>query len=190
MTLTHAPITYRACVVCVGIMALTQEDIEQASDLLITNERRLRIRDKQIARAGDNAAPEIVLEAEDIRRKILILKAVLEPEIPDEVSGLLKRRLEDDYFIFQQTLGAKQDVALLRDDVAMVKQAQSLAATGRMQTDDRIGRIEDLVTTSESARKSGAKWYRLTLFATAVIGSSALTIAIAIAVYLVRRGGL
>jgi len=161
-------------------MALSQEEIDHASDLLITNERRLRIRDKQITRSGDNVAPEIVLEAEDLRRRILVLKAVLEPEIPDEVSGLLKRRLEDDYFIFQQTLGAKQDVALLRDDVAVVKQAQSMAATDRMQANDRLERIEVQVSSSEKKRAGGALINRAAL----------LIIAIAVLVLVLRASGM
>ena len=103
-------------------MALSEEDRLQATELLSINERRLRIRDKQIARYGDAAAPDhLILDAEDIRKQILALKAILEPELPDEISGLVKRRLEDDYFIFQQTLGAKQDVAILREEVASVK---------------------------------------------------------------------
>lgn len=169
-------------------MALSQEDLEQASDLLITNERRLRIRDKQIARYGDNVAPEIVLEAEDLRRKILVLKAVLEPEIPDEVSGLLRRRLEDDYFIFQQTLGAKQDVALLRDDVLIVKQSQSLAAMDRMQTNDRLARIEEQVSISEQKRAAGSSFYRIALIVVAAIG--VLALALSLATYALTRGAL
>lgn len=167
-------------------MALSQEDIDQASDLLITSERRLRIRDKQITRYGDNVAPEIVLEAEDLRRKIIVLKAVLEPEIPDELSGLVRRRLEDDYFIFQQTLGAKRDVALLREDVAIVKQSQSLAAIDRMQTNERLERIEAQVGASESKRAAGSRLYRSSLLVVATIGLIALAIGLA----LVLRGAL
>ena len=144
-------------------MALSQEDIDQARALLTENERRLRIRDRQIERGGDTVDPALVLDAQDIRRKIVALKAVLEPELPDEISGLVRRRADDDYFIYQQVLGAKQEVAMIREDVQAVKQAQSLAAEGRMQTDDRIGRIEVLVNVSEQARKHGAIWYRRAL---------------------------
>ena len=141
-------------------MALSQEDIDQARALLVENERRLRVRDRQIARGGDTVDPALILDAQDIRKKIVALKAVLEPELPDEISGLVRRRADDDYFLFQQVLGANQNVALLREDVAAVKQSQALAAQGRMQTDDRIGRIEVLVNVSEQARKTGAVWYR------------------------------
>lgn len=161
-----------------GVMALTQEDIDHATDMLAQNERRLRVRDKQIVRHGDNVAPEIVLEAEDLRRKIIVLKAVLEPEIPDELSGLVKRRLEDDYFIFQQTLGAKQDVAILRDDVVLIKQAQSLAATDRMQTNDRLERIEVQVGDSELKRAAGSTLYRVALIIVAVAAIAAFLLAL------------
>ena len=144
-------------------MALNEEEYNQAAELLVINERKLRIRDRQIERYGDNAPPEIILDAEDIRRRILALKAILEPELPDEISGLIKRRLEDDYFIFQQTLGAKQDVALLREDVAAMKQSQSLAATWRMQTDDWKERIEARLDVSEEKRAATAPFYRRAL---------------------------
>lgn len=169
-------------------MALSAEDRDQATDLLLTNERRLRIREKQIARAGDNAAPEAVLEAEDIRRKIVALKAVLEPELSEEISGLVKRRLDDDYFIFQQTLGAKQDVALLREDVVMIKQAQSLAATDRMQANDRLGRIEAQAIDSERKRAGGARFYRIGLLIALLIAVAALTLAVV--TYLATKGAL
>lgn len=135
------------------MMALNDEEKRQAEDLLSINERRLRVRDRQIERYGDNAAPEIILDAEELRRKIMALKAVLEPELPDEISGLVKRRLEDDYFIFQQTLGAKQDVAVLRDDVAQLKTQSALASTARMMIDERLGRIEDRQAESEAKRR-------------------------------------
>ena len=172
-------------------MALSQEDVDHATDLLTASERRLRVRDKQIVRYGDNVAPEIVLEAEDLRRKIIVLKAVLEPEIPDELSGLVKRRLEDDYFIFQQTLGAKQDVALLREDVTIVKQSQSLAAMDRMQTNDRLGRIEVQVGDSEQKRAQGSTFYRVAIIIVAVASILALLVAVvAIVTATLMRGGL
>lgn len=163
-------------------MALNDEEITQARALLTENQRRLRIRERQIERYGDNADPAIVLDAEDIRRKILALNAILEPELPDEISGLVKRRLEDDYFIFQQTLGAKQDVALLREDVAMVKHAQALGATWRMQTDDRLGRIEVQVGDSELKRAGGAIWYRAGLLIAILAGLMALALVVALIV--------
>jgi hypothetical protein len=149
-------------------MALSEDERQQAQALLTENERRLRIRDRQIERYGDNAAPEIILDAQDIRRKIVALKAVLEPELPDEISGLVKRRADDDYFIYQQVLGAKQEVAMMREDMTMVKQAQSLAATWRMQTDDRLGRIETQVVDSEAKRASSAPMLRRVLIGVAV----------------------
>lgn len=166
-------------------MALSQEELDQAHALLVENERRLRIRDRQIERYGDNVAPEIVLDAEDIRKKILALKAILEPELPDEISGLVKRRLEDDYFIFQQTLGAKQDVALLREDVAAVKQAQSLAATDRMQTKEVIDSLAVQVVATEQARTYGAKWYRRALLV--ALGVAALALIVSCAAFAVVR---
>jgi len=157
-------------------MALSEEELEHAQALLTENERRLRIRDRQIERYGDNVAPEIILDAQDIRRKIVALKAVLEPELPDEISGLVKRRAEDDYFIYQQVLGAKQEVAMLREDVIGVKQAQSLAATSRMQQDDRLGRIEVQVVDSEAKRAASAPRLRQVLMVVAGIALLALLI--------------
>lgn len=162
-------------------MALNSEELDQARALLIENERRLRIRDRQIERYGDNVAPDIVLDAEDIRKKIVALKAVLEPELSDEISGLVKRRLEDDYFIFQQTLGAKQDVALLREDVAAVKTAQGLAATWRMQTDEWKAGVDMQLQTSESKRSHGAAFYRAGLLIAITAGALALALAVALA---------
>jgi tetrahydromethanopterin S-methyltransferase subunit G len=166
-------------------MSLSEDDKTQAAALLVENERRLRIRDRQIARYGDNAAPEIILDAQDIRRKIVALKAVLEPELPDEISGLVKRRADDDYFIYQQVLGAKQEVAMLREDVAIVKQAQHLAATWRMQADERLERIEVRVDTSERKRASGALIYRIGLGIAICIGLIALALTLALIVRVV-----
>jgi hypothetical protein len=159
-------------------MALSEEDRLQAESLLSINERKLRIRDKQIERYGASDVPDhIVLDAEDIRRKIVALRAVLEPELPDEISGLVKRRITDDYFIFQQTLGAKQDVAILREDVAFVKQLQNLAATWRMQTDGRLDRIEVQIEASEVARSKGAPFLRRVTIGIAAVSVLALLIA-------------
>lgn len=158
-------------------MAISEEDRAQAEQLLSINERKLRVRDQQIERYGPNDVPDhIVLDAEDIRRKIVALKAVLEPELPDEISGLVKRRLDDDYFVFQQVLGAKQDVAILREDVSVVKGLQSLAATWRMATDGRLDHIEAQVTTSEQARASGAPFIRRVLIGVAIVASLGLLV--------------
>lgn len=160
-------------------MALSQEELAQAAELLQTHERRLRVRDRQIARYGEaDAPPEIMLEAEDLRREIAALKAVLTPELPPTISGLVKRRLEDDYFIFQQTLEAKQDVAILREDVAAIKTAQSLATTWRMVTDDWKERIESTVKTSEFKRAAGAHYYRIGLTIAIVLALVALALAL------------
>lgn len=163
-------------------MALSEDDRKHASDMLAISENTLRIRETQIEKFGDDTAPYIVLDAENLRRKIVALKAILEPELPDEISGLVKRRLEDDYFIFQQTLGAKQDVAILREDVAIVKQSQSLAATWRMQTDDRLGRIEGQVGESERKRAAGALLYRAGLLIAILAGLLAFVLGIALAI--------
>lgn len=162
-------------------MALSEDEVAHAQALLTDNQRRLRIRERQIERAGDSVDPSVLLDAEDIRKKIVALTAILEPELPDEISGLVKRRLEDDYFIFQQTLGAKQDVALLREDLAAVKQSQGLAATWRMQTDDRLGRIEGQVGDSEKKRAAGAWLYRAGLLIALLAGLLAFAIGIALA---------
>lgn len=167
-------------------MALSEEDRNQAALLLTENERRLRIRDRQIERAGDGADPAIILDAQDIRRKIVALKAVLEPELPDEISGLVRRRADDDYFIYQQVLGAKQEVAMMREDLSAVKQSQSLAATWRMQTDDRLGRIEGTVGHSEEARRVGAKWYRRAI--TVALGMALLALIVGCAALAALRG--
>lgn len=170
-------------------MALSQDEIIQATELLSINERRLRVRDRQIERLGDNAPPEVVLEAEDLRVKISALKAVLTPELPDEISGLVKRRLEDDYFIFQTTLAAKQDVAVLREDVAKIKVEQGLASTWRMQTGDRLLGIEQQVTSSEQNRVNGSLFYRRGLMIALIIGALALALGVALA-FRVTAGGI
>ena len=163
-------------------MALSAEELEHARTLLQTNERVLRIREHQIAKHGDETPAHIILDAEDIRKKILALKAILEPELPDEISGLVKRRLEDDYFIFQQTLSAKQDVALLREDVIVIKQSQSLAAIWRMQTDDWKTSVNTQLSASERKRASGAMVYRalLLILALGVLLNLALIVALAL----------
>ena len=161
-------------------MALSSEDIDQARALLVENERRLRIRERQIERGGDTTAPDIILDAQDIRRKIVALKAVLEPELPDEISGLVRRRADDDYFIYQQVLGAKQEVAMMREDMQAVKIAQGLAATWRMTTDERLGRIEVQVRASEQKRADGSWVYRVGLLVALVAGALALALVLAL----------
>lgn len=160
-------------------MALSNQDRDQAQALLTENERRLRIRERQIERHGDNTAPEIILDAEDIRRKIVALKAVLEPELPDEISGLVKRRAEDDYFLFTQVLGANQNVAILREEVASIKQVQALASEGRMRTEDKIDRLAVQVAESEQARKATAPWYRRALVVALTVSALALIVSCA-----------
>ena len=157
-------------------MALSPEEIEQAHILLVTYQRRLRVRDKQIARYGDNVDPEIVLDAEDLRRLIRATKAVLTPDLPDELSGLVRRRLEDDYFIFQATLEAKEDVAILREDVAAMKTQQSLAATWRMQADEKFDNLFVVAQSSEQARASGAPLLRRVMVAALFIGICGLVV--------------
>lgn len=126
-------------------MALSEEEIAHAHDLLEVNEQTLRIRELQIERQGDDTPPYVVLDAEALRKKIRALKLVLEPELPDEISGLIKRRAEDDYFLFQTTLNALQDVAVMREEVTAVKQSQGAALEWRTQTTEKIDSIAEQV---------------------------------------------
>jgi hypothetical protein len=131
-------------------MALSDEEIAHAHNLLAINEQTLRIRELQIERQGDDTPPYVVLDAETIRKKIRALKLVLEPELPDEISGLIKRRAEDDYFLFQTTLNALQDVAMMRDEVTAVKQSQAVALEWRTQTTEKIDSIAEQVVRIEA----------------------------------------
>lgn len=167
-------------------MALSPEDREQAEKLLEINERRLRVRDRQIEHYGDNVAPEVVIDAEDIRRKIVALKAVLEPELPDEISGLVKRRAEDDYFLFQQVLGANLNVAKLREDVAVLKTNNGLAATWRMQADEKFDSLFSIAKQSEDARASGAPLIRGAMLGAFMIAALALVVGCAALVMVMR----
>jgi hypothetical protein len=153
-------------------MAITEDDRQQAERLLYEVERRLKVRDYQITKHGDSADPAWIIDAEDLRRKRAALHAVLTPELPDEISGLVKRRLEDDYFIFQQQLETNRRVATLEEDVRAVKETQYAASVWRLATGARIEAIEETTARSERKRSRLQPIY-LVLFiilVTAVVG--------------------
>lgn len=144
-------------------MALTEEEIEQTRVLKDTYERRLGVRERQKARLGENAPPEIDLDIEDLRKKIKVATAILEPDPEDELSGLVKRRLEDDYFIFKAVVNAKEDVALLREDVIAIKEQQTAAQMWRLSVQDAIQSIPGLAAdvAKETTGRVFGQWRNL-----------------------------
>jgi len=91
-------------------MALNDEDRVQAEKLLKAYRQRLRYREEQIARLGDTADPAIPIDRDDLEREIGLLEAVLKPDSSPAVAGLIKRRLEDDVFLFQQSVEQNQRI--------------------------------------------------------------------------------
>jgi hypothetical protein len=85
-------------------VALAEEDRIQAEKLLKAYRQRLRYREEQIAQLGSTADPSIPIDRDFLEREIGMLEAVLKPDTSPAVAGLIKRRLEDDVFLFQQSV--------------------------------------------------------------------------------------
>lgn len=138
-------------------MAISEDERQQAEQLLYEVNRRLKIRNYQITKHGDSADPAWIIDAEDLRRKRAALEAVLTPELPDEISGLVKRRLEDDYFVFQQQIETNQRVAVVEGEIKAIKEQQYAASIERLATNTTVQRIEQRQDATERKRRFWSK---------------------------------
>src|SRR6266508_2197217 len=121
-------------------MAISDEDRQEAERKLYEYGRRLRIREGQKIRLGDAADPSVDLELEDLRRNTAALRAILKPELAPEVTGLVKRRLDDDYFIFQQLIEHGERLTLVEQQTAKNAQAHHAAQLDRLEVKETLAK--------------------------------------------------
>ena len=107
--------------------------------LLFEYRRRLRFRQQQRVRLGDTADPAIEADIEDTRRQIAALEPLTEPSLAPEVREVIKRRADDDLFIYTVVTGWGERltklegiVGILRADVGSVQAAQQQGKTERI----------------------------------------------------------
>jgi hypothetical protein len=121
----------------------TPEDRQHAEKMLYEYQRRLRIRERQKARQGDNVDPAIENEVEDLRLNIAMLEPVLEPEPAPEVTEIIRRHLADDYlFVFRQVVKVGERLTKVDDRLTKVEQSQTAAQTWRLDVSDRLAETE------------------------------------------------
>ena len=119
-------------------MALNDEDRIQAEKLLKAYRQRLRYREEQIARMGDTADPSIPIDRDYLEREIGMLEAVLTPDTSPAVAGLIKRRLEDDVYLFQQSVEQNARITKVESRIDKVATEQYNASLWRLDVQAQL----------------------------------------------------
>lgn len=152
-------------------MALELEDRDQAETLRATYERRLRIRERQLARKGDDAEPFIELDIEELRTNIAALNEMLSPQPADEVQRLLGKHLQDNQqFLFVQAVKTNQRVATLEEKVGIIGAAQHAAGDWRLDVGPIIEALNARAKREDlDAPKGRRRTFRFLVFISVVL---------------------
>jgi hypothetical protein len=165
----------------------TLEERAHARELLTTYQRRLRIREKQLTRAGDSVDPAIVLEIEELRVNITALEPLLQPEPSQEVKEVIRQHVDDVVFLFVQVAKfgerlthVEEQAQTASEQATAAAQAQAAAQLWRL---DVTAAIEAL-NTDQKQRKPGQRrnlWLQLlsiALLGVVVVGVIVLVVLI------------
>lgn len=152
-------------------MALELEDRDQAESLRATYERRLRIRERQLARKGDDAEPYIEMDIEQLRTNIAALNEMLAPPPSDEVARLADKHLQgNQQFLFVQAVKTNQRVATLEGQVARIDTAQHEAGKWRLDVGPIIAMLHARAIQEDlDAPKGRRRTFRFLVFISVVL---------------------
>lgn len=88
---THAPMSYRACVVCVGA-TLVDEETRHYADIIRAKQDRLNILDVQAARYGIDVPPHIAMERVSLEAELRAVETTLDSPIRADLGDELGPR--------------------------------------------------------------------------------------------------
>lgn len=165
----------------------TLEERAHAHELLTTYQRRLRIREKQLTRAGDTVDPAIVLDIEELRVNITALEPLVQVEPSQEVKEVILQRADNVVFLFVQL--AKFGERLTNVEQQAQNASEQATAAAQQQAAAQLWRL-DIATdvaalkTDQEQRKPGQRrnfWLQLLsigLLAIVVVGVIVLVVLI------------
>lgn len=165
----------------------TLEERAHARELLTTYQRRLRIREKQLTRAGDSVDPAIVLDIEELRVNITALEPLVQPEPSQEVKEVIRQHVDDAVFLFVQLAKfgerlthVEEQAQTASEQATAAAQAQAAAQTWRLNI---AADVETLKVDQEQRQPGQRRNFRLqllsiVLLAIVVIGVIVLVIVV------------
>lgn len=138
----------------------TLEERAHARELLTTYQRRLRVREKQLSRAGDSVDPAIVLDIEELRVNITALEPLVQPEPSQEVKEVIRQHVDDAVFLFVQLAKFGERLTHVEEQ-AQTASEQATAAAQQQQSAQlwRLGIAADVeaLKTDREERKPGQR---------------------------------
>lgn len=154
----------------------TLEERAHARELLTTYQRRLRVREKQLSRAGDSVEPSIVLEIEELRVNITALEPLVQPEPSQEVKEVIRQHVDDAVFLFVQLAKFGERLTHVEEQ-AQTASEQATAAAQQQQAAQlwRLDIAADVAAlkTDQQQRKPGQRrnyWLQLLSIGLVVVG--------------------
>lgn len=154
----------------------TLEERAHARELLTTYQRRLRVREKQLSRAGDSVDPAIVLDIEELRVNITALEPLVQPEPSQEVKEVIRQHVDDAVFLFVQLAkfgerltNVEQQAQTASEQATAAAQAQASAQVWRLN----IAADVETLKTDQEQRKPGQRrnyWLQLVSIGLVILG--------------------
>jgi hypothetical protein len=168
----------------------TLEERAHARELLTAYQRRLRVREKQLSRAGDSVDPAIVLDIEELRVNITALEPLVQPEPSQEVKEVIRQHVDDAVFVFVQL--AKFGERLTHVEEQAQTASEQATAAAQQQQAAQLWRLDitanmEALKTDQEQRKPGQRrnfWLQLLGIVLNIVVACVLIGAI---VYLVLR---
>jgi hypothetical protein len=133
----------------VGRVMATPEARKEAEEMLAIYQRRLRVRNRQIARLGDSADPSIEIERDELLLNIALLEPLTIPEPSAEAKDLVRRHLADDTTLLY-IQGAQLNTRMVK-----VEQQQHASQGWRLAIDDAIKDVRNALAHEKVSRKRG-----------------------------------
>lgn len=136
----------------------SDEDREHAEGLRHDYARRLRVRERQLARLGDTADPSIEVEIAQLRLNIEALDVLLDVTPDEAVQEVAGRMLEDNTrFLFTQAVKTNQRLAKVEERVDMVATQQHSAQLERLAVRGAVESLELRQAADDLAAVSGRR---------------------------------
>lgn len=165
----------------------TLEERAHARDLLTAYQRRLRVREKQLTRAGDWVDPAIVLDIEELRVNITALEPLVQPEPSQEVKEVIRQHVDDAVFLFVQL--AKFGERLTHVEEQAQTASEQATAAAQAQASAQLWRLDiaadvAALKTGQEERKPGQRrnfWLQLLSIAIlAIVAVSVIALVIVV----------
>jgi hypothetical protein len=176
----------------------TEEEQRQAARLLRIHRRNLERLEVQRAELAGTLNLALENQIDEERANIAALEPIANPppKPSPKIQEFVKQTTPGEIDLMMLYLQGTQINARMtkqeeqnqkqEEQNQQIIQEQGRASMWRMQTDDRLGRIEGQVGETENARRNGAKWYRRALVI--ALSVSLLALLVACAAFVAIRG--